>query len=188
MIRCVHDMFIVFLTKLFCIFKAIKRLLDHRWGVEGAYELDFELYKALEQLKAEKRWNILAPNMIKSRHVLVNSDDETIRNRLLYNVPGLRSIIMSPWVFDHTLRYIVNPAFCLVVAILFFGPQSREHNAALTIFWAGWWPGIMLVFPFLGRIWCTGKSAFVLFYHKHMCVQCEFLMIWCFICPSIAFI
>ena len=93
--------------------------------------------------------------MIKSRHVLVNSDDEKIRNRLLYNVPGLRSIIMSPWVFDHTLRYIVNPAFCLVVAILFLGPQSREHNAALTIFWAGWWPGIMLVFPFLGRIWCT---------------------------------
>ena len=93
--------------------------------------------------------------MIKSRHVLVNSDDEKIRNRLLYNVPGLRSLIMSPWVFDHTLRYIVNPAFCLVVAILFFGPQSREHNAALTIFWAGWWPGIMLVFPFLGRIWCT---------------------------------
>ena len=88
-------MFIVFLTKLFCIFKAIKRLLDHRWGVEGAYELDFELYKALEQLKAEKRWNILAPNMIKSRHVLVNSDDETIRNRLLYNVPGLRSIPMD---------------------------------------------------------------------------------------------
>jgi len=24
----------------------------------------------------------------------------------------------------------------------------------------------------------TGKSAFVLFYHVHMCVQCEILVIW----------
>ena len=51
--------------------EAIKRLLDHRWGVEGAAELDAELYKSLEQLVLEKRWNLLAPNMIKSRHVLV---------------------------------------------------------------------------------------------------------------------
>ena len=135
--------------------EAIKRLLDHRWGVEGAAELYAELYKSLEQLKREKSWNLLAPNMIKSRHVLVDSEDERIRNRLLYNVPGLRKIIMTPWVFDHTLRYIVTPAFIAIVAILFIGPQDREHSAALTLFWAGWWPGVMLVFPFLGRIWCT---------------------------------
>ena len=34
----------------------------------------------------------------------------------------------------------------------------------------------------------AGKSAFVLFYHVHMCFQCEVLVIWHFICPSIAFI
>ena len=35
----------------------------------------------------------------------------------------------------------------------------------------------------------SGKSALVLFYHVHMCVQCEVLVIWLnFICPSIAFI
>ena len=135
--------------------EATQRLLDHRWGVDGAAELDSELYKALELLRSEKKWNLFAPNMVKSRHVLVNADDEKIRSRLLYNIPGLRKVIMSPWIFDHTLRYIVTPAFIAVVAILFVGPQDREHNAALTVFWAGWWPGIMLVFPFLGRIWCA---------------------------------
>ena len=53
------------------------------------------------------------------------------------------------------LGRVVTPAFVAIVAILFLGPQDREHSAALTVFWGGWWPGIMLVFPFLGRIWCT---------------------------------
>ncbi|KAL7535220.1 hypothetical protein ACHAXR_006353 [Thalassiosira sp. AJA248-18] len=131
-----------------------QRLLDHRWEVDGDADLDSELYNGLQLLVSEK-WNPFATNSLEPRHLLVNAYDEKIRKRLLYDFPFLRNIIMSPWVFGKTLTYIVVPVFILFNAILFLGPQSREENAALTIFWAGWWPGIMLVFPFLGRIWCT---------------------------------
>eukprot|EP00985_Skeletonema_marinoi_P032572 scaffold39178_cov220-Skeletonema_marinoi.AAC.9 len=132
-----------------------QRLLDHRWEVDGDSELDSELYNGLQLLASEKKWNPFATDSLEPRHLLVNAYDETIRKRLLYDIPFLRNVIMSPWVFGKTLTYIVTPVFILVNLILFLGPQTREENAALTFFWAGWWPGIMLVFPFLGRIWCT---------------------------------
>ena len=130
-------------------------LLDHKWEVDGESELESELYMALQLLASEKKWNPFIRDRLEPRHLLVNAYDEKIRKRLLYDIPFLRQIIMSQWVFGKTLTYIVVPAFILVNLILILGPQSREENAALTIFWAGWWPGIMLVFPFLGRIWCT---------------------------------
>ena len=135
--------------------EATQRLLDHRWEVDGDAELDSELCKGLDRLASELKWNIFAPNMLKSKHFLVHAYDERTRIRLLDNVPFLRQIIMSPWIFDHTIRYIVPPVFIVILLILFLGPQSRDHNTALTIFWAGWWPGIMIIFPFVGRIWCS---------------------------------
>jgi polyferredoxin len=46
----------------------------------------------------------------------------------------------------------VYPAY---VALLLFGPQDRSHNFGLNLFWDYWWPGIFLVYPFLGRVWCS---------------------------------
>lgn len=130
-------------------------LLDHKWEIDADNELDYELSNGLEMLANEKQWNPFTKDVLQPRHLLVNTYDEKIRKRLLYDLPLLRNVIMSPWIFGKTLTYIVTPAFILINLILFLGPQSREENAALTIFWAGWWPGIMLVFPFLGRIWCA---------------------------------
>jgi polyferredoxin len=42
-----------------------------------------------------------------------------------------------------------------IVIALFVGPQDREHNVFLNFFWDWWWPGVFLVYPFLGRIWCA---------------------------------
>lgn len=47
-------------------------------------------------------------------------------------------------------------AFPVIVAMLLWGPQDRDHNAILNGFWCWWWPGIFLVYPFLGRVWCSG--------------------------------
>jgi polyferredoxin len=33
--------------------------------------------------------------------------------------------------------------------------QDREHNVALTVFWAGWWPLVLLSYHFVGRAWCA---------------------------------
>ncbi|KAL3816035.1 hypothetical protein ACHAXA_010340 [Cyclostephanos tholiformis] len=129
--------------------EAMHTLLDHTWGIDGNEELDAELSKCLKQLSLEKT------NIIESKHLFGTANNKDVRIRLLYNIPLLRKIIMSPWIFDHTLRYIVIPAFVAINLLLWLGPQTRAENTALTIFWAGWWPGIMLVFPFLGRIWCA---------------------------------
>mmetsp|Transcript_21056 Transcript_21056/g.37048 ORF Transcript_21056/g.37048 Transcript_21056/m.37048 type:complete len:409 (-) Transcript_21056:1554-2780(-) len=134
--------------------EVIHRLLDHSWE-EGEPELDQEIRKALARLAEEKRENALASNLLRSDHMFDGIDEETVRHRLLYEFPVLRDIVKSPWIWDHTLRYIVTPAFLVVLGILFLGPQTRDHNTALTIFWAGWWPAVMLSFPFLGRIWCS---------------------------------
>jgi polyferredoxin len=45
--------------------------------------------------------------------------------------------------------------FAVVVAMLWFGPQQRQSNVALTVFWAWWWPLVLLSFPFVGRLWCA---------------------------------
>lgn len=113
--------------------EATQRLMDHRWGIDGDAELDQELFRGLKLLSEEKKWNPFTPNLLQSKHILVNAYNEKIRNRLLYNVPFLRQIIMTPWVVDHTLRYIVTPAFIAILAILFLGPQTRERNTALTV-------------------------------------------------------
>lgn len=34
-------------------------------------------------------------------------------------------------------------------------PQHRQHNGALNLFWAWWWPLILLGFPVVGRLWCS---------------------------------
>ena len=134
--------------------EAVQRLLDHPWEICDE-ELVDELGKALEILAIDKRRNPGAENRLLPKHMLVNSFNEKMRRRLLYDFPILRKVINSPWVFDYTLRYIVTPAFILTLALLFLGPQAREHNTALTYFWGGWWPIVMLSFPILGRIWCS---------------------------------
>lgn len=135
--------------------EAVQRLFDHTWGIDAEKELDSELCHGLKLLASEQKWNPFASNVLKSKHLLVNAYNEKIRTRLLYQVPFLRNLLMSPWVFGKTHRYIITPVFVVYLGLLFLGPQARDENAALTVFWAGWWPGIMLVFPFLGRIWCA---------------------------------
>jgi hypothetical protein len=146
----------VLLTK-----EAIQRLLDHTWD-QGKPELQEELRKALLRLTLERQRNPYLfegplPFLLEAKHMLVdtNLDHESSRRRLLYDFPILRRIIESPWIFDHLLRFVVTPVFALFLVILFWGPPTRDHNAALTVFWAGWWPAVMISFPLLGRIWCS---------------------------------
>lgn len=78
-----------------------------------------------------------------------------LRLNLLNLYPDLRKFLRSPWWPDRINTWLVVPAFALVVFILFWGPQDREHNLGLNLFWAWWWPVVLLLFPFLGRIWCA---------------------------------
>ena len=52
------------------------------------------------------------------------------------------------------LTAYIYPAFVL---LLLLGPQERSTNFGLNLFWCYWWPLSFVVYPFLGRIWCSGE-------------------------------
>lgn len=77
------------------------------------------------------------------------------RLNLLNAYPALRRFLRSSWWPDRLNYGLTLTAFAVVVGLLFIGPQTRHENIALTLFWAWWWPLVLIVFPFLGRIWCA---------------------------------
>ncbi|HEY9297917.1 MAG TPA: sigma 54-interacting transcriptional regulator, partial [Phormidium sp.] len=77
------------------------------------------------------------------------------RVNLLNANPWLRRFLRSPWWPDRINYWFTFSFFALVVGILFLGPQSRQENFALNLFWAWWWPLILIGFPFVGRLWCA---------------------------------
>jgi transcriptional regulator with AAA-type ATPase domain/NAD-dependent dihydropyrimidine dehydrogenase PreA subunit len=80
---------------------------------------------------------------------------QRFRLNLLNAYPKLRQFLRSDW-WPTRINYgFTLSAFALVVAVLFVGPQDRQHNVALNLFWAWWWPLILIGFPFVGRLWCS---------------------------------
>ncbi|MDX2097261.1 MAG: sigma 54-interacting transcriptional regulator, partial [Leptolyngbyaceae cyanobacterium bins.59] len=77
------------------------------------------------------------------------------RLNLLNTYPRLRQFLRSPWWPDRLNYGITLGLFAVVVALLMFGPQSRDRNIALNLFWAWWWPLMLVAFPFVGRLWCS---------------------------------
>lgn len=80
---------------------------------------------------------------------------QRFRLNLLNAYPGLRTFLRSDW-WPTRINYgFTLTAFALVVWLLFWGPQQRDQNVALNLFWAWWWPLVLLSFPFVGRLWCA---------------------------------
>jgi transcriptional regulator with AAA-type ATPase domain/NAD-dependent dihydropyrimidine dehydrogenase PreA subunit len=77
------------------------------------------------------------------------------RVNLLNAYPGLRKFLRSPWWTDRINYGFTLTAFAFIVGVLFLGPQTRDRNFALNLFWAWWWTFFLLAFPFLGRVWCS---------------------------------
>ena len=69
--------------------------------------------------------------------------------------PQLRELMRSPILWNGLLFGLVSWVFVLVNLWLWAGPQDRAHNGALNLFWAWWWPLILLTFPLVGRLWCS---------------------------------
>jgi transcriptional regulator with AAA-type ATPase domain/NAD-dependent dihydropyrimidine dehydrogenase PreA subunit len=80
---------------------------------------------------------------------------QLFRLNLLNAYPGLRQLLNSNWYPDRINYGFTAWVFPIVVAILFLAPQDRQHNFALNLFWAWWWPLILLLFPIIGRLWCA---------------------------------
>ncbi len=83
------------------------------------------------------------------------SKGKQFRFNLLNAYPNLRYFFRSDW-FPTRLNYwLILPVYTIVVAVLFLAPQTIDRNFALNLFWAWWWPLILIGFPFVGRLWCS---------------------------------
>jgi transcriptional regulator with AAA-type ATPase domain/NAD-dependent dihydropyrimidine dehydrogenase PreA subunit len=80
---------------------------------------------------------------------------DRFRWNLLNAYPQFRQFLRSPWWPDRINYGFTLWFFAIVVALLLLGPQSRQHNVALSLFWAWWWPLMLIGFPFVGRLWCA---------------------------------
>jgi NAD-dependent dihydropyrimidine dehydrogenase PreA subunit len=67
----------------------------------------------------------------------------------------LRTVMRAPVLWNGLLFGLVSWLFVLVNLWLWLGPQDRQHNGALNLFWAWWWPLILLAYPLVGRLWCS---------------------------------
>jgi transcriptional regulator with AAA-type ATPase domain/NAD-dependent dihydropyrimidine dehydrogenase PreA subunit len=81
--------------------------------------------------------------------------ERRFRLNLLNTYPKLRQFLRSPWWPDRINYGFTLGFFAIVVAVLMLGPQSRDQNIALNIFWAWWWLLILVGFPLVGRVWCA---------------------------------
>jgi len=85
----------------------------------------------------------------------VATKKKLFRVNLLNAYPGLRRFLRSSWWPDRINYGFTFTFFAFIVGVLFFGSQHRHENFALNMFWAWWWPLILLGFPFVGRLWCA---------------------------------
>ena len=69
--------------------------------------------------------------------------------------PWLREGMRSPALWNGLLFGLVSWLFVLFNIWLWRAPQDRAHNGALNLFWAWWWPLILLSHPLVGRLWCS---------------------------------
>ena len=111
-------------------------------------ELESIVERALNQLESCE--NITEEIVWQSQ-----SKKKKYRLNLLNKYPNLRRFLRSDWYPDRVNYWFTFPFFAFIVAVLFIAPQNRQENFALNLFWAWWWTLILIIFPFLGRIWCA---------------------------------
>ena len=80
---------------------------------------------------------------------------QRFRFNLINGYNNFRKFLLSPWWPTRINYWFTSWFYLIVLAALFFGPQTRDTNVALNFFWAWWWPLILLSFPFVGRLWCS---------------------------------
>lgn len=127
--------------------EAIRRLQSYDFP-NNLRELDNLVERAVSQVGPD---NIITEAIIWPSQ----SKKKRLRLNLLNTYPKLRHFLRSPWWPDRINYGLTLSLFAVVVAMLWLGPQQRHENVALTIFWAWWWPLVLLSFPIVGRLWCA---------------------------------
>ncbi|MFZ9278828.1 MAG: 4Fe-4S binding protein [Vulcanococcus sp.] len=116
-------------------------------------ELETLIYRALEQMRRSESGAV--PLVIPEDVFWTPARQQRFRFDIWRWKPHLRELMRAPRLWNTLLFGLVSWLFVLVNLWLWLGPQERSQNGALNLFWAWWWPLILLGFPFVGRLWCS---------------------------------
>lgn len=144
-------------ASLYCQTKHLSKPKVTPEALRRLQEYDFpnnlrELQSLVERAIAQSAG---APELTEEVFWSTRAKGKRFRFNLLNAYPGLRRFLRSDWWPDRINYGFTLVAFAVVVVLLFIGPQRRSENVALNLFWAWWWPLILLGFPFVGRLWCS---------------------------------
>ena len=129
----------------------VKRLQSYDFP-NNIRELEVLIYRALQQVRRQGQdWPAVLPDDV----FWTAPRQQRFRFDLWRWKPQLREWMRAPWLWNGLLFGLVSWVFVLVNLWLWLGPQDRQHNGALNLFWAWWWPLILLGFPLVGRLWCS---------------------------------
>ena len=141
----------------------VKRLQSYDFP-NNLRELETLIYRALQQVRRQEQANgaggvdgdpALLPALIPEDVFWTSPRQQRYRFDIWRWKPQLREWMRAPWLWNGLLFGLVSWVFVLVNLWLWLGPQDRAHNGALNLFWAWWWPLILLGFPLVGRLWCS---------------------------------
>ena len=126
----------------------VKRLQSHDFP-GNLRELDGLIERALRQCQAAR------PAVLPEDVFWTAPRQQRPRFDLWRWKPAWRDRLRAPRLWNGLLFGLVSWLFVLVNLWLWLGPQDRHHNGALNLFWAWWWPLILLAYPLVGRLWCA---------------------------------
>ena len=135
----------------------VKRLQGHDFP-NNIRELEVLIYRALQQarrLGPDLTDGSLLPAVLPDDVFWTADRNPRARFDLWRWKPALRDWMRSPRLWNTLLFGLVSWVFVVVNLWLWLGPQDRAHNGALNLFWAWWWPLILLAYPLVGRLWCS---------------------------------
>ncbi|MBU6251472.1 MAG: 4Fe-4S binding protein [Cyanobacteria bacterium REEB417] len=116
-------------------------------------ELEAVVARALRQARNQQGGQ--RPRLLPEDVFWTEGRNQPLRFELWRWRPWLRTQLRAPALWNGLLFGLVSWLFVLVNLWLWLGPQDRAHNGALNLFWAWWWPLILLAYPLVGRLWCS---------------------------------
>ena len=136
----------------------VRRLQNHDFP-NNIRELEQLVDRALRQAHQDSQvgqTSAAAPPTVLPEAVFwTNQRERRLRFDLWRWKPQLREWMRSPSLWNGLLFGLVSWLFVAANLALWLGPQNRAENPVLILFWAWWWPLILLTYPLVGRLWCA---------------------------------
>ena len=130
----------------------VRRLQNHDFA-NNLRELEAMVDRALRQARQQSQGEL--PPLLPEEVFWTEEKKRRARFDVWRWKPQLRDWMRAPSLWNTLLFGLVSWLFVAVNLALWLGPQDRAANPMLTLFWAWWWPLILLSYPLVGRLWCA---------------------------------